>query len=450
MLAIFFKRILLAIPVLFAVATITFFLIKIAPGGPFDADRAVSPQVLKNLNEAYNLNASNWEQYVDYMSGLLRGDLGPSFRFPGRSVSEMIATGLPVTFELAFYAILIALVMGVFSGVLAALKRNTFLDFIPMSIAMIGICVPNFLMGPLLVLIFAPIFILIFAPGFYFDPIKKDIAVTTLRIMFPYLALISLVAFAGGIQNSHGKFSIPAATPMIFNLCLIISAVYVAPKYNMPVYVLAWGVLLAGFIQLLVQYFPLHTVDRIPRPKLNLDNTGLKKFLKLILPAILAGGIIQINLLIDTIFASFLITGSPTWLYLSERLIQFPLGLFGVAVALVALPNITELFLEKKMEELTYQCRKLLKVLFFLGLFCVLGAFLFGELAIKLLFLRGEFTSFDVGMTFLALQGYAFSLLFILPQKFFNSIFFAISKANMVVVTGLVSLISNIIFSDFK
>ena len=150
-----------------------------------------------------------------------------------------------------------------------------------------------------------------------------------------------------------------------------------------------------------------------------------------------------------TIFASFLVTGSPTWLYLSERLIQFPLGLFGVAVALVALPNMTELFLEKKMEELTLQSKKLLKVLFFLGLLCVIGAFLFGELAIKLLFLRGEFTSFDVGMTFLALQGYAFSILFILPQKFFNSIFFAISKANMVVVTGLVSLISNIIFNYY-
>ena len=111
MLTIFFKRILLAIPVLFAVASITFFLIKIAPGGPFDADRAVSPQVLKNLNETYNLDASNWEQYVDYMSGLIQGDLGPSFRFPGRSVTEMIATGLPVTFELAFYAILIALLI---------------------------------------------------------------------------------------------------------------------------------------------------------------------------------------------------------------------------------------------------------------------------------------------------------------------------------------------------
>ena len=93
MIAIFFKRILLAIPVLFAVASITFFLIKIAPGGPFDADKAVSPQVLKNLNEAYNLDASNWEQYVDYMTALVQGDLGPSFRFPGRSVSEMIATG---------------------------------------------------------------------------------------------------------------------------------------------------------------------------------------------------------------------------------------------------------------------------------------------------------------------------------------------------------------------
>ena len=102
MLTIFFKRILLAIPVLFAVASITFFLIKIAPGGPFDADKAVSPQVLKNLNEAYNLNATQWEQYVDYMSGIIRGDFGPSFRFPGRSVSEMIATGLPITFELAF------------------------------------------------------------------------------------------------------------------------------------------------------------------------------------------------------------------------------------------------------------------------------------------------------------------------------------------------------------
>ena len=109
MLSIFFKRILLAIPVLIAVASVTFFLVRLAPGGPFDAEKAVSEQVMKNLNEVYNLNAPLSEQYFDYMSGVLVGDFGPSFRFPGRSVTELIMTGLPVTFELAIYSMLIAL-----------------------------------------------------------------------------------------------------------------------------------------------------------------------------------------------------------------------------------------------------------------------------------------------------------------------------------------------------
>ncbi len=116
MFKVFIKRVLMAIPVLLAVATMTFFLIKLAPGGPFDAEKAVSPQVLKNLNEVYNLDASQWEQYTDYMSGIVRGDFGPSFKYPGRSVTEMIGIGLPITFELAIYAILIALVIDVFSG----------------------------------------------------------------------------------------------------------------------------------------------------------------------------------------------------------------------------------------------------------------------------------------------------------------------------------------------
>ena len=154
MLGIFLRRLFIAIPVILIVISITFFLIRMAPGGPFDAEKTLPDQVLKNLNEVYNLDAPILVQYKDYMFNLFQGDFGPSFRYPGRSVTEMIATGLPVTFELAFYAILIALVMGIFSGVLAALKRNTFLDFIPMAVAMIGICVPTFLMGPLLVLIF--------------------------------------------------------------------------------------------------------------------------------------------------------------------------------------------------------------------------------------------------------------------------------------------------------
>ena len=204
MISIFFKRILLAIPVLFAVASITFFLIKIAPGGPFDADRAVSPQVLKNLNETYNLDASNCEQYVDYMSGLIQGDLGPSFRFPGRSVTEMIATGLPVTFELAFYAILIALLMGVFSGVLAALKRNTVLDFIPMAIAMIGICVPTFLMGPLLVLIFGINLELLPVSGW--GQLPGDKILPSITLGFAYAAYIARLSRGGMLEVLNQDF----------------------------------------------------------------------------------------------------------------------------------------------------------------------------------------------------------------------------------------------------
>ena len=294
--------------------------------------------------------------------------------------------------------------------------------------------------------LFPSFFISIFAPGFYEDPDKYQSASDFLRVVFPYILLISFTAFFGAIQNSKKIFQIVAATPIIFNITLICFALF-SNEFNL--HILGIAILIAGLIQLGINFIVVVYFNYFPKIVLNFDREILRSFFNKLIPAFFAAGIYQLNVLVDTIFASFLITGSPTWLYLSERLIQFPLGLFGVAVALVALPNITELFLEKKMEELTYQCRKLLKVLFFLGLFCVLGALLFGELAIKLLFLRGEFTSFDVGMTFLALQGYAFSMLFILPQKFFNSIFFAISKANMVVVTGLVSLISNIIFNYY-
>ena len=294
--------------------------------------------------------------------------------------------------------------------------------------------------------LFPDLFISIFAPGFFVDPEKYQSASDFLRLVFPYILLISFTAFFGAIQNSKKIFQIVAATPIIFNITLICFALF---SNEFDLQILGIAILIAGLIQLGINFIVVIYFNYFPKLVLNFDKEILKSFFNKLIPAFFAAGIYQLNVLVDTIFASFLVTGSPTWLYLSERLIQFPLGLFGVAVALVALPNMTELFLEKKMEELTLQSKKLLKVLFFLGLLCVMGAFLFGELAIKLLFLRGEFTSFDVGMTFLALQGYAFSMLFILPQKFFNSIFFAISKANMVVVTGLVSLISNIIFNYY-
>ena len=204
MLSIFIKRILISIPVLLAVASITFFLIKLAPGGPFDADKAVSPQVLKNLNEAYNLNASQWQQYLDYMSGVIRGDFGPSFRYPGRSVTEMITTGLPVTFELAIYSMLIALSIGIFSGVLAALKRNTFLDYVPMGIAMIGICVQTFLMGPLLVLIFGINFELLPVSGW--GQLPGDKLLPSITLGFAYAAYIARLSRGGMLEILNQDF----------------------------------------------------------------------------------------------------------------------------------------------------------------------------------------------------------------------------------------------------
>ena len=198
MLLIFLKRVLAAIPVLIIVASLTFFLVRLAPGGPFDSDRAVSDEVLINLQEAYNLNAPLSEQYFDYMSGVIVGDFGPSFRYPGRGVSEMIFTGLPVTLELALYSILIAVLVGIFSGVLAALKRNTLLDFIPMAIAMIGICVPTFLMGPLLVLIFGINLEVLPVSGW--GNLPGDKLLPSITLGFAYAAYIARLSRGGMLE----------------------------------------------------------------------------------------------------------------------------------------------------------------------------------------------------------------------------------------------------------
>lgn len=154
MLVFIIKRLLQAIPVLFVVATVTFFMVRAAPGGPFDKDRSIPPEVMTQLNKRYHLDDPLWKQYVDYMSNLVQGDFGPSFKYASHSVTELIAAGLPATLELSLYAILFALVVGLPIGILAALKRNTLLDYIPMSTAMIGICMPTFVLGPILLLIF--------------------------------------------------------------------------------------------------------------------------------------------------------------------------------------------------------------------------------------------------------------------------------------------------------
>lgn len=154
MIRVILVRLLQAVPVLFVVATATFFLLRIAPGGPFDNEKRVSADMLERLNDYYQLNESLFNQYLIYMGNLLRGDLGPSFRYPAHTVNDLILSGLPISLELACYALLFALLIGVPAGLIAATAPNTWRDYTSMTVAMIGICVPAFLLGPILILVF--------------------------------------------------------------------------------------------------------------------------------------------------------------------------------------------------------------------------------------------------------------------------------------------------------
>ena len=171
-----------------------------------------------------------------------------------------------------------------------------------------------------LALLFTPIFVMIFAPGFYMEPLKKDLAIDILQITFPYLFFVSLVAFSGSILNSYQKFSLPALTPLFYNLSLIVAAVWFAPQLDVPIYAIAWGVFVAGIIQVIIQIPALMQLGLLPRIKINTQHPGVRKVIYLMIPGIIAGGVSQINMLIDTILASLLPTGSPSWLYVSDRL----------------------------------------------------------------------------------------------------------------------------------
>lgn len=191
-------RILQGIPVLLIVVTATFFLVRAAPGGPFDAERSLPAEVVKNLEKRYNLDAPVLHQYVDYLGNLVRGDFGPSFRYPNRSVTELIRTGMPITFELAFYAIVIAVLVGVMSGLLAAVRPNSLQDYLPMSLAMTGICLPAFLLGPILVLIFGIWLEWLPVSGWGYSPGDKILPSVTLGSA--YAAYIARLTRAGMLE----------------------------------------------------------------------------------------------------------------------------------------------------------------------------------------------------------------------------------------------------------
>ena len=192
------SRLLQAIPVLLVVITITFFLVHIAPGGPFSSEKAVIPEVKAALEAQYRLDRPLLKQYIAYLGDLVQGDLGPSFKYPGRSVNELIAAGFPVTAELALYALLVALSIGVGAGVVASLRPNTAQDYIPMSAAMVGICIPSLLLGPLLILIFGIYLDWLPVSGWGDMPGDKILPAVTLGAV--YAAYIARLSRAGMLE----------------------------------------------------------------------------------------------------------------------------------------------------------------------------------------------------------------------------------------------------------
>jgi oligopeptide transport system permease protein len=191
-------RLLQAIPVLLAVITVTFFLVRVAPGGPFDSEKAVIPEVKAALEKQYRLDLPLFQQYTAYLGDLASGEFGPSFKYPGRSVNELIGAGLPVTAELGFYALLVAVLVGGLAGVIASLRPNTAQDYLPMSLAMIGICMPSFLLGPLLVLLFG--IELEWLPVSGWGDIPGDKILPSITLGAGYAAYIARLSRAGMLE----------------------------------------------------------------------------------------------------------------------------------------------------------------------------------------------------------------------------------------------------------
>lgn len=203
MLRLIAKRIVETVPVLFIVATLTFFMMKLAPGGPFDAEKATTPEIKARLEAQYGLNLPVWRQYVNYLGGLAHGDLGPSFKYPDWTVRELLFDAFPVSLELGLYALAIAFTLGLLAGLVAAVRKNTFWDYFPMSLATLGICLPTFVTGPLLLLVFALTLHWFNASGWESG---RDVVLPALTLGLYYTAYVARLTRAGMLEILNQDF----------------------------------------------------------------------------------------------------------------------------------------------------------------------------------------------------------------------------------------------------
>ncbi|MDF1646839.1 MAG: murein biosynthesis integral membrane protein MurJ [Legionellaceae bacterium] len=287
-----------------------------------------------------------------------------------------------------------------FVPVLSEYQTNRSMDEVRLFLARIAGNLGLVLLGVVLIgELIAPGIIFVFAPGFGEDASRTLLATHMLRLTLPYLMLISLTAMAGAVLNTYGYFGVPALTPIILNIVLISAAFYLTPYVSIPITALAWGVLLGGCLQLLVQVPFLAHHRFLMRPRVMFKDPGVLRVLKLMLPALFGVSIAQLNLLVDTVFASFLQVGSVTWLFYTDRLIDFPLGVFGVAIATVILPHLSRKHIE---ESTAYFSRSIdwgLRLLLLIGVPAAIGLILLGMPLLSSFFGYRAFKAFDVLQT---------------------------------------------------
>jgi putative peptidoglycan lipid II flippase len=296
----------------------------------------------------------------------------------------------------------------------------------------------------------APLIVLVSAPGFAASPDKFQLTVDLTRIVFPYILFISLVSLSAGILNTFSRFMLPAFTPVMLNVALILAAAVAAPWFDPPVLALAWGAFLGGVLQLALQVPALKRMNLLPKWDWNPRDEGVRRILKLMGPAALGVSVAQISLLINTLFASFLATGSVSWLYYADRLMEFPSGMLGVALGTLLLPSLAKHYADNDTGEYSRLLDWGLRMTLLLAAPAAVGLGVLAVPLIATLFHYGEFGPLDLEMTRQALVAYSVGLVGIILVKVLAPGFYARQNIRTPVKIALFTLLAtqamNLIF----